>query len=186
MTPHGVAIFRKDFRGSEEPICFVWDTDLASIERAWKEAVEMLSATDAEELRRDGCFARLVSLNPLMERELGQSYLADDCAKLIEIELESGTNVVLKSHEVRVPVDSTKIALPEFPVYVWDFFEDENVEVELNLLFILKERTSSHAVYEVRDFANTGQPQVKGAMTPSSRRFPLNKNENSDSANPRP
>ena len=167
MTPDGVAIFRKNFRGDEEPICFVWDSDLAGIEQAWKEAVEVLSAADAEELRRDGCFARLVSLNPLAGPEIGQPHLAEDCARLVEYKLDSNKNVVLKTSEARLPVDSSAPALPEFPVYVWDYFEDANVEVELNLNFVLRERTSTHAIYEIRDTAHTSQTHVKGKMASS-------------------
>jgi hypothetical protein len=75
--------------------------------------------------------------------------------------------VILKSREIRLPVESSESVLPEFPVYVWDYFDDEGIEVELNLCFVLKERTSTHAIYDVRELSNTVQLPLKGSMTPS-------------------
>lgn len=181
MSPDGVAVFyRNPLSGEDQPVEFVWGTDATSIRRAWEEAVEKLSAEDAEELRRDGYYARLVSLEPLMEDDLGLGGFIQSSLRCIEISVtpaESTSNsgnekvtqnfaeATLKSNTVRVPLEPHEPALPEFTADYLDCRDEGDIEMALH--FVLKDRTSSHAIYFVQE-CDSQHLLIRGKMAKSN------------------
>jgi hypothetical protein len=182
MQPDGVAIFYRDnLRGEEVPIQFIWGTDARSIEQAWHEAMEKLSARDADELRREGYSARLVSLTPILEEDIGQRGFMESCLRQVEVDVEGGdctshagnefvTETLLEARlttdTIRVPLSENEPALPEFSADYRDCLDGG--DVELPLYFILKDRTPTHAVYSVQEWEKPAPPS-RGKMAPSSR-----------------
>jgi hypothetical protein len=182
MAPNGVAIFYRDrFRGEDRPVQFAWGTDPRSIEEAWNSALENLSARDADELRREGYFAALVCLEPLVEEDLEPRGFIDSCLRQVEIEVipsectsqagnelvtETWLDVRLATDRVRVPLASHRPALPEFAADYLDC-RDEG-DVELPLYFVLQERTATHAIYSVQEWEKSHTAK-RGQMAPSNR-----------------
>lgn len=182
MEPQGVAIFYRDnLRGEEEPVHFTWGTDPASIERAWQGAMQILSARDPEELRREGYCARLVSLLPLTEDDLDQRDFVETCLRLVEVDVEGGdctshagnelvTETLLEAkladQTVRVPLPPHKPALPEFSA---DYLDSREAgDIELPLYFVLQERTPTHAIYSVQVWDKPAA-RSRGKLAPSGR-----------------
>ena len=118
-------------------------------------------------------------MQPLSEIELGSSRLIDDCLDQIKVKVDSSeitshagndlvtqtvADVYLESKTVRVPAHEADYVLPEFTANYHESSDCGNVDLEL--LFILQERTPTHAIYEVRE-SEPHQQDRKGIMAPS-------------------
>ncbi len=178
MSPDGVAIFLRDHQGEEQPVEFTWGTDAASIERVWDAAVKKLSAKDADELRREGYYARLVSLTALASEDIGQPDFIETCLRQVEVLVDRGDctshagnetvtqsflEAILASDRILVPLPAHAPALPEFAADYLDCLDAG--DVELPLYFVLQERTPTHAIYAVQEW-EPPRPRL-GKMAPS-------------------